>query len=85
MDTRLQLANPVSGGGIGQLGIALQVLLEACFVELRVVEGGKIRRQPTERPDEPELRCYQVDDKAELHFLYELERIPALSFDVIAV
>src|SRR3977135_476214 len=43
VNARLQLANPVIGRANGQLGFALQTLLEAALVELRAIEGYKGR------------------------------------------
>ena len=63
IDAGLQLADPIPRRGDGQPGIALQMLLEAALVELRIIEGAKVRRQPAQRPDEPELRGDEVADE----------------------
>src|SRR5258705_1991093 len=69
----LQLANPIIGRGNGQLGFALQALLQAALVELRVIEGGS-----TEHADEPELPGHAVADESERHLPYEFESILGL-------
>src|SRR3984957_2756669 len=78
INARLQLANPIPGRGKRQLGIALEALLEATFVELCVTEGGKGRRQPSEHADKPELPGHAVADETERHLPYEFESILGL-------
>src|SRR6266571_3447956 len=75
---RLQLANPIIGRGNGQLGFALQALLEAALVELRAIEGGKGRPQSTEHADEPELPGHAVADESERQLPYEFQSIRGL-------
>ena len=75
---RLQLANPIIGRGNGQLGFALQALLQAALVELRAIEGGKGRPQSTEHADEPELPGHAVADESERHLAYEFQSIRGL-------
>src|SRR5260370_35469402 len=81
VDARLQLANPIPRGGKGQLGLALQTLLEAALVELRAIEGCKGRPQSTEHADEPELPRHTVADESERHLPYEFESILGLPLD----
>src|SRR5262245_21121604 len=80
VNARLQLANPIPGRGNSQPGVVLQMLLETALVELRVVEGGKVRRQSAERPDESELRDDDIADEAEPRASHEFERTFRLSF-----
>src|SRR6266446_9109920 len=75
---RLQLANPIIGRGNGQLGVALQTLLEAALVEFRAIEGCKGRPQSTEHADEPELPRHTVADESKRHLPYEFESILCL-------
>src|SRR3977135_4587544 len=74
----LQLANPIPRRGKGQLGFALQTLLEAALVELRAIEGCKDRPQSTEHADEPELPDHAVAGESERHPPYEFESILGL-------
>src|ERR1700737_4859560 len=78
VNARLQLANPIPRRGKGQLGFALQTLLEAALVELRAIEGCKGRPQSTEYPDEPELPDHAVAGESERHLPYEFESILGL-------
>src|ERR1700691_4104849 len=73
VNARLQLANPVPRRGNGQLGFALEVLLEAALVELRAIEGFKDRPQTTKHSDQPELPDHAVADESERHLPYEFE------------
>src|SRR6202049_744213 len=81
VNARLQLANPIAGRGDSQTGIAIQVLLEAALVELRIIEGVEVRCKSTERPDESVLRGNEVTDETEPHLLHEFERVLDLVFD----
>src|SRR6202790_5652965 len=81
VNARLQLANPIPRRGKGQLGFALQTLLEAALVELRAIEGCKGRPQATEHADEPELPRHTVADESERHLPYEFESILGLPLD----
>ena len=78
VDACLQLANPVPARANGQLGIALQMLLETALVKLRIIEGGKVRRQSAKHPDEPELPGDAVAGETEPHLPREFE--PILGF-----
>src|ERR1700682_3936202 len=64
VNARLQLANPIPRRGKGQLGLALQTLLEAALVELRAIEGCKGLLLSTEHADEPELPHHAVADES---------------------
>src|SRR5258705_8078568 len=75
VNARLQLANPIIGRANGQLGFALQALLEAALVQLRAIEGYKGRPLSTEHADEPELPGHAVADEAERHLPYEFKSI----------
>src|SRR6266404_855904 len=75
---RLQLANPIIGRGNGQLGFALQALLEVALIELRAIKGGEGRPQSTEQADKLELPGHAVADESERHLPYEFESILAL-------
>src|SRR6266446_10497539 len=79
VNARLQLANPIPRRGKGQLGFALQTLLEAALVELRAIEGCKGRPQSTEHADEPELPRHTVADESKRHLPYEFESILGLA------
>src|SRR5258708_4275071 len=81
VNARLQLANPIPRRGNGQLGFALQTLLEAALVELRAVEGCKGWPQSTEYADEPELPDHTVAGESERHLPYEFESILSLPLD----
>ena len=59
------------------------MLLEARLVELRIVEGVKVRRQSTEHPDKPELPGDAIASETEPHFLREFESVFGLSFDFV--
>src|ERR1700730_7028830 len=78
VNARLQLANPIPRRGKGQLGFALEALLEAALVELRAIEGCKDRPQSTEHTDQPELPNHAVADESERHLPYEFESILGL-------
>src|SRR5258705_4830387 len=52
VNARLQLANPIPRRGNGELGFALQTLLEASLIELRAIQGCKSLPLSTEQPDE---------------------------------
>src|ERR1700736_5151769 len=78
VNARLQLPNPIPRRGNGQLGFALQTLLEAALVELRAIEGCKGRPQSTEHADEPELPGHAVAGESERHLPYEFESILGL-------
>src|ERR1700726_3412280 len=78
INARLQLANPIPRRGNGQLGFALQTLLEAALVELRAIEGCKGRLLSTEHPDEPELTGHAVADESKRHLPYEFESVLGL-------
>src|SRR5882757_2173101 len=78
VDACLQLANPIPRRGKGQLGFALETLLEAALVELRAIEGCKDRLQSTEHTDKPELPDHAVADESERHLPYEFESILGL-------
>src|SRR6266851_3540489 len=78
VNARLQLANPIPRRGKGQLGFALQTLLEAALVELRAVKGGEGRLQSTEHAYEPELPRHTVADESERHLPYKFESILVL-------
>src|SRR5260370_7643893 len=79
---RLQFADPIAGRGDNQTGITIQMLLEAALVELRIIEGGEVRCQSTERPDQSVLRGNDVADETEPHLLHEFERALDLVLDV---
>src|SRR6267154_3657287 len=78
VNARLQLANPIIGRANGQLGFALQALLEAALIELRSIKGGEGRPQSTEHADKPELPDHAVADESERHLPYEFESILGL-------
>src|ERR1700738_106425 len=78
VNARLQLANPIPRRGKGQLGFALEALLETSLVELRAIEGCKDRPQSTEHTDQPELPDHAVADESERHLPYEFESILGL-------
>src|SRR6202171_5409469 len=78
INARLQLANPIPRRGKGQLGFALEALLEAALVELRAIEGCKDRPQSTEHTDKPELPDHAVADESERRLPYEFESILGL-------
>src|SRR6202045_3247552 len=82
VNARLQLANPIPRRGKGQLGFALQALLEAALVELRAIEGCKNRPQSTEHTDQPELPGHAVADESERHLPYEFESFLGLQLDL---
>ena len=72
-EARLQLADPVPALGKRQIRIARETALDPKLVELLIVEGAEFRRQAAERPDQPELRGDDVNDKTEPHLLRERE------------
>src|SRR5260370_9655306 len=78
VNARLQLANPIPRRGKGQLGFALEALLEAALVELRPIARWKDRPQSTEHTDKPELPDHAVADESERHLPYEFESILCL-------
>src|ERR1700693_691773 len=78
VNARLQLANPIPRRGKGQLGFALEALLEAALVELRAIDGCKDRPQSTEHTNKPELPDHAVADESERHLPYEFESILGL-------
>jgi hypothetical protein len=49
--------------------------LEPKFIELFIVEQAELRRQPTERPDKPELHGDVVNGVMGLRFLRKLKAI----------
>src|SRR3981081_1064057 len=81
VNARLQLEHPIAGRGASQAWIIFQMLLEAALVELRIIEGVKVRRKSTERPDESVLRGNEVADETEPHLLHEFERFLDLELD----
>src|ERR1700682_425684 len=82
VNARLQFANPIIGRAKGQLGLALQALLEVALIELRAIKGGEGRPQSTEHADKLELPGHAVADESERHLPYEFESIlgPPLGF-----
>src|SRR5260370_33121024 len=58
------------------------MLLEGALVELRVIEGGEVRCQSTERPGQSVLRGNDVADETEPHLLHEFERALDLVLDI---
>src|ERR1700751_3209537 len=69
----LQLPNPVPALRQGQVRLTRQVAFAAGIIELRIVKAPERRGQPTQRPDQPELRGNDVDDEAEPRLLRKLE------------
>src|SRR6266403_280529 len=82
VNARLQFADPIAGRGDNQTGIAIQMVLEAALVELRIIEGPEVRCQSAERPDQSLLRGSDVGDETESHLPHEFERARDLVLDV---
>src|ERR1700722_6458250 len=70
---RLQLADPVPATRHRQLRLTLQMLLEATFVELGIVEGSEVRSVSTQGFDEPDLGDDAVYEEAEARLTCKLK------------
>src|SRR5690348_9018733 len=81
MIARLQLADPISPGSIGQTGVAREPLLVSTLVKIGIAEAAEHRCLAPKRPDQPELCPDHIGDKTELRFLRELERSTGLSLN----
>ena len=58
---------------IAKIRVAGETALDPKLVKLLIVEGAECRRQAAERPDQPELRGDDVNDKTEPRLLRERE------------
>ena len=56
-----------------QIRVAVETALHLKLVELLIVEAAKFRRQPAQRPDQPELRDDDVADETKPRLLRERE------------
>src|SRR4051794_11532000 len=61
----LQFSRPIEKLGENQHAIASVMRLGACFVVVVVVEAAEAARQPTQHPDQTQVRCTVGDDQAE--------------------
>jgi hypothetical protein len=73
MKARLQLADPIPARGQREARIRLEMLLEACLIELRIIEGVECRSQTAERKYQPQLAGDDVDDETEPYLAGEFQ------------
>ena len=70
---RLQFPDPVPTGRGRQGPVAGQMVFGANLIELRVVKAAEFRRQAAQHPNQSELHCDVMNDKAEPRLLGEHE------------
>ena len=74
-EARLQLADPIPAlGESPESGLLVESGARSdASSNSRIVEGAEFRRQPAQRPDQPELRGDDVNDRPEPRLLRECE------------
>src|SRR5438045_8351092 len=78
----LHLPDPIPALGQRQVRGACQMVLEAAFIELAVIEGSESRCQAAKRPDKCKLGGDHVDDETEPGLLRECETSFGLALDL---